>query len=283
MTDGSDLTDERGDETDAGVDSGLAAAMSGAAKVIGSLSEANKTGVLGENTATSGSDSHGVEGVTDSTSDDVAGVRGEARAEGAGGYEGHGSYGVHGISRADASTDASGDPAGVKGEATGTGVPCGVVGITSGEDGYGGLFENQNTSSYGATGVRGVTSSSGTYATGVEGEATAFSGEVYGVSGVVTSDDPNSAAVRGLVATSSAEGYGVLSEGPTRSTERLEAGGGVVHEQRGDPGTDELGTGEVMTYNSDGSGTGSAGDLVYAVNDGGSVKTRVIVSKSNAT
>jgi hypothetical protein len=75
----------------------------------------------------------------------------------------------------------------------------------------------------------------------------------------------------------------VFSEGDTRSEGVFEAGSGVVHEQRGDPGTDELSDGEVMTYNSDGSGTGEAGDLVYAINDGGTIKTTVIVSKSDAT
>jgi hypothetical protein len=62
---------------------------------------------------------------------------------------------------------------------------------------------------------------------------------------------------------------------------RFEAG--EVKPQRGDPTTSELDDGEVMSYNSDGTGTGSAGDLVYAVNDSGTIKTSVIAQRSNAT
>jgi hypothetical protein len=58
---------------------------------------------------------------------------------------------------------------------------------------------------------------------------------------------------------------------------------GEVERQRGDPSPSELNDGDVMTYNSDGSGTGSAGDLVYAVNDSGTVKTTIIAQRSNAT
>lgn len=57
----------------------------------------------------------------------------------------------------------------------------------------------------------------------------------------------------------------------------------VFAEQRGDPSTTDLDSGEVLLYNSDGSGTGSAGDLVYAVNDGGTIKTSIIAQRSNAT
>lgn len=58
---------------------------------------------------------------------------------------------------------------------------------------------------------------------------------------------------------------------------------GEVKPQRGDPSTSELSDGDVMTFNSDGSGTGSAGDLVYAVNDAGTIKTSIIAQRSNAT
>lgn len=54
-------------------------------------------------------------------------------------------------------------------------------------------------------------------------------------------------------------------------------------EQRGDPSTNDLDTGEIMLYNSDGSGTGSAGDLIYAVNDSGTIKTSILQQRSNAT
>lgn len=58
---------------------------------------------------------------------------------------------------------------------------------------------------------------------------------------------------------------------------------GTINQQRGDPTTSELDDGENMTYNSDGSGTGAAGDLVYAVNDAGTILTSIIVQRSNAT
>ena len=50
-----------------------------------------------------------------------------------------------------------------------------------------------------------------------------------------------------------------------------------VAEQRGDPSTADLDSGEIMLYNSDGSGTGNAGDLVYAVNEGKNIKTIIVV------
>lgn len=56
-----------------------------------------------------------------------------------------------------------------------------------------------------------------------------------------------------------------------------------IHSQRGDPTTSELDAGENMVYNSDGSGTGSSGDLVYAVNASGTIKTLILAQVSNAT
>lgn len=63
----------------------------------------------------------------------------------------------------------------------------------------------------------------------------------------------------------------------------LTAAKGTINQQRGDPSTTELGSGENMTYNSDGTGTGAAGDLVYAVNDAGTIKTTILAAKANAT
>lgn len=63
----------------------------------------------------------------------------------------------------------------------------------------------------------------------------------------------------------------------------VRAAGGVVYQQRGDPTTNELQPGETMLFNSDGSGTGSAGDMVYAINDGGTIKTSLLVGRSEAT
>lgn len=53
--------------------------------------------------------------------------------------------------------------------------------------------------------------------------------------------------------------------------------------QQGDPTTDELAEGEATLFLSDGSGTGSAGDIVYALNDSGSIVTNVVAAKSNAS
>jgi hypothetical protein len=63
-------------------------------------------------------------------------------------------------------------------------------------------------------------------------------------------------------------------------TAAQEFGAGTVHQQRGDPTTADLDQGEVMTFNSDGSGTGAAGDLVYAVNDSGTVETVIVVERT---
>jgi len=59
--------------------------------------------------------------------------------------------------------------------------------------------------------------------------------------------------------------------------------GGTAWAQRGDPTTAELDAGQNMLYNSDGSGTGAAGDLVFAINDAGTIKTTVVAAVSNAT
>ena len=81
----------------------------------------------------------------------------------------------------------------------------------------------------------------------------------------------------------SSNGFGVRSNGDAKDEGTEYVSGGTAHQQRGDPPTDGLANGEVLTYNSDGTGTGSAGDLVYAINDGGTNKTQVVAQKSNAT
>lgn len=73
------------------------------------------------------------------------------------------------------------------------------------------------------------------------------------------------------------------SQNITLPNGHAETSGGVEYQQRGDPTTSELSDGQCMEYCSDGSGTGSAGDLVYAVNDSGTIKTSIIAQRSNAT
>jgi hypothetical protein len=62
-----------------------------------------------------------------------------------------------------------------------------------------------------------------------------------------------------------------------------EAWQGQSYRQRGEPSTSDLPDGECMVYESDGTGTGAAGDLIYAVNDAGTIKTSILAAKSNAT
>lgn len=55
---------------------------------------------------------------------------------------------------------------------------------------------------------------------------------------------------------------------------------GDVYQQRGAPTTDELADGERMLYVSDGSDGNSAGDLVSARNNGGSIVAQVVAAAS---
>lgn len=173
-------------------------------------------------------------------------------------------------------SDALGATA-VEGQATATsgGAPFGVVGWgpASGTQGVVGSAEETPpsiiTEAY-PTGVWGLCDKGGddpgvSQGVGVWGSASG-AGLCYGVYGDATSVD----------------GYGVYSDTDSRTNGNHELVGGTVYEQRGDPTTGELADGDVMTYNSDGSGTGDAGDLVYAVNDGGTIKTSVVVQRSNA-
>lgn len=63
----------------------------------------------------------------------------------------------------------------------------------------------------------------------------------------------------------------------------VDVAGGVEGQQRGAPSTTELASGASMVYTSDGTDAGAAGDLMYAVNDAGTIKTSVVAAKANAT
>jgi len=52
---------------------------------------------------------------------------------------------------------------------------------------------------------------------------------------------------------------------------------------RGEPTTSDLNGDEAMVYVSDGTGSGATGDLMYAVNDAGTIKTSILAARSNAT
>lgn len=183
------------------------------------------------------------------------------------------------------------DAAGVLGVAEATGgsiYPMGVKGVA--EDGIA-MHALHNATDGFSVGLFALTHSDSGQA--IQANADADSGETSGVYGRSGSPDGHGVRGRGeggsgdsigvLGQTESPEGYGVYSEADTRSDGLIEAGDGVVHEQRGEPTTSELADGDVMTYNSDGSDSHSAGDLVYAINDGGSILTQAIVERSGAS
>lgn len=96
--------------------------------------------------------------------------------------------------------------------------------------------------------------------------------------GELTTTDPGGEVLRvdgnGIVRT----GLGTFAQGsPPDFTD------GAKYSERGDPDTSELSPGECMLFDSDGTGTGDTGDLVYAVNAGGTIRTSVIGDRSNAT
>lgn len=217
---------------------------------------------------------HGIRGVSKSTDDGATGLFGRADASGVVAE----TTGVKGVTKADADNSTATHPAGVKGEATGSGVTYGVHGratATHARAVFGDATKAGDSSPHPdfVGGVSGVTDRSAadtglTGAFGVGGAHQASSGAGYGVLGLSSSSD----------------GFGLYSfDSDARTDGTHEVGGGTVHEQRGDPSTSELPTGAVMIYNSDGSGTGTAGDLVYAVNDGGTIKTTILAQKANAT
>lgn len=223
------------------------------------------------------------EGVTVSTDEDsteTAALYGEATDTTAE------NYGVVGTT-----ASSNSDAVGVLGvsEATGGSIyPTGVKGVA--EDGIA-MHALHNATDGFSVGLFALTHSDSGQA--IQANADADSGETSGVYGRSGSPDGHGVRGRGegdsgdsigvLGQTDSPEGYGVYSEADTRSDGLIEAGDGVVHEQRGEPTTDELADGDVMTYNSDGSDGHDAGDLVYAINDGGSILTQVIAAKAGAS
>jgi hypothetical protein len=329
-------------------------------KVRGRFEDPTGTGVLGLNTATTGS-TRGVLGSVDSRTDGAAGVRGETLAS-------TGTvYGVHGVTTSGRRDKQNQLPAGVLAESTtnadalraessgraiyakgsglvaqevdspGSGFNVGLFATAEGTAGSAlQALATESDTPGNSEGVFGRTktpgdATSGIYPVGVFGLAESVTGTTLGVRGeVATRAGPGvvgrsatsgsalsysgttatgvtgitdktteaadldlAAGVEGVGASSSTsygvygrttgDGYGMYTPDDARTGGTQTVGSGVVHEQRGDPTTSELADGAVMTFNSDGSGTGSAGDLVYAVNDGGTIKTKVVVARSDAT
>jgi len=241
-------------------------------KIVGETGQTDAVGVQGRTTAST-SVTHGVVGKSDSSAEGSTGVTGKATST-----DSTETYGVQGISEADWDDANNQYPAGVFGTTNGSGRTIGVEGRTSGPGAAGMYavaadpsFERDFNDTF-PTGLTAVTTYSSDMdgakgAAAIEADASASSGTNYGI----------------LASTQSPDGYGVFSDGDSGTVGTHEVTDGTVHYQRDDPSTAELPDGAVMTYNSDGSGTGSAGDLVYAVNDGGTIKTQVIAQRSNAT
>ena len=239
--------------------------------------------VAAHNQATDGW-SWGVRGETDSTHSEGYGVKGLANAP-----DGSGA-GVGG------ETDGSGaGAAGVRGKATNAnGKTFGVDGTTQSSDLDAAGVRGQTTAnnqallgeSYDSEGnLPSLTSSE---SAGVYGRSDR-SGYHYGVagwsrggSGMFARSDSSSHAA--LIVLNSAGGPGIqVNSSHLNVDDYVSVGRGVVHQQRDEPTTAELSAGEVMTYNSDGSDGNTAGDLVYAFNDAGTIRTQVIAQESNAT
>ncbi|WP_376695873.1 hypothetical protein [Wenzhouxiangella sp. EGI_FJ10305] len=231
---------------------GYAREIDGAGQGVTGESRGNQSGAAGVSgiaESTSG-EVHGVRGTTPSTHDDAAGVLGVA--SGGTGY----AQGVRGVAEN-----------GIAIEARNTGASDYQVGLWATiESDSGEAVQARASAESGPTsGVWGRGNSPDGY--GVRGSGEADNGEAIGVYGQTNSPD----------------GYGVYSRDAMRSEGVIEADAGVLHRQRGEPGTGELADGEVMVYNSDGSDDFNAGDLVYAINDGGSILTQTLVEKVNAS
>jgi hypothetical protein len=154
-------------------------------KVLGQLDDPTGVGVLGHNTATSGT-GYGVEGVTDSPDRGAAGVHGHAAA-----LSPDPTFGVVGTTASDDNLAA-----GVYGDGD---QALGVRGISSGDDGVFGLSyasgsagvygENKEPSGSSTNGVRGIARSGADGTAGVKGQSFATSGATYGVFGSASSPD----------------------------------------------------------------------------------------------
>jgi len=82
--------------------------------------------------------------------------------------------------------------------------------------------------------------------------------------------------------------YGAFQDDGAGNVERAAwmptGASGFASRARDDPGTQALPQdGDGMIYVSDGSQTGSQGDLIYAINDAGTVKTTVVAALADAT
>jgi len=205
----------RGKLTDSGATGvfGYNQAGSGTGRgVLGRVDSPNATaaGVRGEAAdGTTGAAADGVVGVTadpgDSTPQYASGVRGKATNS-----AGTNTAGVYGSS--DDTTDGTRGVFGVAENANG-GKTFGVVGSTfggsAGAAGVLGAAVDGATKNYG---VEGTTGSAATDAAGVKGSADTASGQTYGVHGTTASPGTDAAGVRGQATEGSGTTYGVYGE-----------------------------------------------------------------------
>lgn len=251
MTDNSSFDSEEGEQNadeDVGED-GMTPHASTTWKVLGEIESTSGSGVLGHNTATSGS-AYGVEGVTDSTGDGAAGVRGMATSDSgkvwgveavtqsrdypSAAVRARAPMGQFGVYATSASTGifVDSDRTGVLADSTTSdgaefttrdGNNDGVVGVNNPS-----LSGGSNPSGIGG-GVRGKTFATGHEAAGVVGLNQQTSGQTYGVRGVNISKDAGAAGVKGestassgtthgvVGKTDSADGYAILAEGDSKT------------------------------------------------------------------
>jgi hypothetical protein len=279
MADDPGSTEDGTDGRERTTDLGAAATPHGSSvwKVLGEIDDPGAIGVLGHNTATTGT-SVGVSGVTDSPDTGATGVRGRATGTsgrvygvagrtdsadpvaGQAGVYGEATaasgwgYGVHGVTNSD-----SINAAGVRAEATDAqGLFAeserytGVSGVTGDGDEVGVFGINNADTTPGGTGygVSGLTDSAGDESAGVYGTATAATGRTYGVHG--TTPAP------GFVSLSGGFFYASGVRGEATATSGVELNAGVY-------GTNDStsGTGHGVYGNSNSKNPAAAG--VYAL------------------
>jgi len=185
-------------------------------KVLGELDDAGAMGVLGHNTATTGTGS-GVEGVTDSSDRGSAGVRANAPNGGTAlAANASGSVAIDARTTEYTAITARTDGADFNALAgfnnATTGWSWGVRGDTdSTNSNANGVKGYANAVDGAGNGVSGTTSGDGDGATGVHGEATASTGTTYGVYGT----------------SASSGGFGVFSQGDSKTDGDHEVTGSV--------------------------------------------------------
>lgn len=254
--------------------------ISSAYKILGEDAISDGAGVLGHNTAT-GIRALGVEGVTESSDTDSAGLRAEAAGDFG---ETYGVDAVTQSSNSNAAAVRARAPNGGRGVRAvadnqigvfSTSVSSyGVSAVSSSSFGArfatdngpaAGFGRNQSSSGTDRHGLRGLTDSPGTDSAGVFGRATEGSGVTYGVQGVTQSVDAGAAGVRGeAIGTGGTETYGVYGSSGSSAGYGLYAAG----DSRTDGNHEVTGTATVNGYvQADRGFRGNVGASVFLSSD----------------